>query len=70
MLFLTLLAEFLSALFSVDEHVVRVSEPLFLPLTDFPEPTSIVQFGGVHRVQQLLVYFGLQLFRITLKEFG
>jgi len=32
----TLLAELLSALFSVDEHVVRVSEPLFLRLTDFP----------------------------------
>jgi hypothetical protein len=50
MLFLTLLAEFLSALFSVDEYVIGVSEPLLLGLADFAEPTPIVQLGGMHRL--------------------
>jgi hypothetical protein len=45
----TLLAQFLPAFLSVNEHVIGVSDPLLLCLPDFAEPAPIIQLNGVHR---------------------
>ena len=45
----TLLAQFLPAFLSVNEHVIGVSEPLLLGLPHFPESAPIIQLNGVHR---------------------
>lgn len=41
-LFLSLFAKFLPSFLSMNKHIIRVSEPLFLCLADFPESTPVV----------------------------
>ncbi len=48
--FFTFSGDLFFSFLCMNEHVIGVSEPLFLYLADFPESTPIVQFSGVHSV--------------------
>jgi len=66
--FFLLSSQFLSALPGSDEYVIGVSQ-LFVPRIPYlAEPGIVGQFNAMEGFQQLVVDFGLQFLRISLKQ--
>jgi hypothetical protein len=68
--FLPLFGKLFFAFFSVNEHVIWVSEVFFPFLPDFAEAVPILKLDCFKGFKEFLVAFGLQLLDETRQEFA
>ena len=65
----TLLGQFFSAFFGMNENIIGVSDVLFPLLPDLAEPIPVLKLKRLNAFKEFLVAFGLQLLDETGQEF-